>query len=93
MKSAKRTTLALLVGAGVTVASFAAFADLPYNTIGCLHMSQKVADALAANASSPNFKEASDENKAGHSFCQSGVYNIGIAHYSKALDLLGVGKS
>jgi hypothetical protein len=93
MKSAYKTALAVLVGAGVTVASSAAFADEPYNTIGCLHMSQKVADALAANQSSPNFKAASDENKAGHSYCQSGVYNVGIAHYSKALDLLGVSKS
>ena len=93
MKFVNSIALAVLVGAGVTVASSASFADEPYNTIGCLHMSQKVADALAANQSSPNFKAASDENKAGKSFCQSGVYNIGIGHYSKALDLLGVGKS
>lgn len=93
MKSAYKTALVLLVGASVTVASSAAFADEPYNTIGCLHMSQKVADALASNSSSPNFKAATDESKAGRSFCQSGVYNIGIAHYSKALDLLGVSKS
>ncbi len=93
MKFAYRALLAALVGAGVTIASASAFADEPYNTVGCLRMSQKVADALAANASSPNFKEATDESKAGRSYCQSGVYNIGIAHYSKALDLLGVGKS
>ena len=33
------------------------------------------------------------EQKAGREYCLSGVYSIGIAHYSKALDLLGVGKS
>ena len=93
MKASNRIVLAALVCAGVTTASWAALGEEPYNTIGCLHMSHKVADALSANASSPNFQAASDENKAGRSFCQSGVYNIGIQHYSKALDLLGVSKS
>ncbi len=69
-----------------------AFAQEPYNTIGCLHLSKQVSDALAANAQSPNFKAASDEEKAGRQFCMSGVYNIGMDHYSKALDLLGASK-
>lgn len=93
MKASNRIALAALVCADVTTASWAALGDEPYNTVGCLHMSQKVSDALATNASSPNFRAASDESKAGRSFCQSGVYNIGIRHYSKALDLLGVSKS
>lgn len=92
MTFARHVAVAAFLCAGTTLVSAAAVADEPDNTIGCLHMSKSVSDALAANPQSPNFKEATDEEKAGRQFCMSGVYNIGIAHYSKALDLLGASK-
>jgi hypothetical protein len=59
------------------------------NTITCIKMQKQVSAALDANQSSANLKAAKDEQKAGSYFCQSQVYDKGVAHYQAALDLLG----
>jgi hypothetical protein len=78
--------------AAVVFAGSSAFAQERANTMGCLHASKQVSDALAANPQSPNSKDASDEQRAGREFCMNGVYDRGVAHYEKALDLLSADK-
>ena len=82
-------SIAAMTLASATLAASGSFAQEPVNTIGCLHLSKKVASALEANQQSPNYKAAVDEQSAGRSFCFSGVYATGIAHYEKALSYLG----
>lgn len=90
MTFAKAAALAAFVA--VVLSGSGALAQEPENTVGCLHMSKQVADALAANPQSANYKDAVDQQKAGRQFCMSNVFDIGIAHYEKALDLLGAAK-
>lgn len=71
------------------VASTVAFASEPQNTVGCLDMSHHVTQALSDSQQSENYKAARDEQSTARQFCQSGVYDKGIAHYSRALELLG----
>jgi hypothetical protein len=93
MSFAIRAIGGALLCASVAVLSPVAFAGEPDNSIGCLHMSKQVNDAVAANQQSPNLKAATDEQKVGRDYCLNGFYATGMSHYSKALDLLGAGKS
>jgi hypothetical protein len=83
-----KSIAAIALVSGVLAASNG-FAQEPDSAIGCLHLSKRVAGALAANPQSPNYKAATDEQNAGKQFCFSGVYAQGIAHYERALDYLG----
>ncbi len=80
---------AALASLGLTLAATGAYAQ-PANTQTCLQMSHQVTDALSANAQSDSYKAARDEQSIGKTECLSGQYGDGVAHYSKALELLGV---
>jgi len=89
----RKSIATIALATGVALAASNSVAQEPANTVGCLHLSKQVASALEANQQSPNYKAASDEQSAGRTYCQSGVYALGIAHYEKALGYLGQGKS
>ncbi len=93
MSLATKAIGSALFCASVALLSSAAFAEEPDNAIGCLHMSKQVAAAVAANQQSPNLKSATDEQNIARDYCLNGFFNVGMSHYSKALDLLGAGKS
>jgi len=82
-------SVAVVVLASSMLTASSGLAGEPANTIGCLHLSKQVASALEANQRSPNYKAAADEQSAGRTYCQSGVYTLGVAHYEKALSYLG----
>ncbi len=85
--------MAIAFASGAVFASSAALAQEPENTVGCLHLSKQVSQALDSNQQSPNLRAAQDEQSAGREYCNSGVYRLGVAHYEKALSYLGQGKS
>jgi hypothetical protein len=82
--AAAAATLSLMLGATAYAQS-----DEPSNVVGCLHMQKKVAAALDANQSSPNYSQAKTQAQGASGFCSQGLYKIGVDGYAKALELLG----
>ena len=82
---AAAATLSLVLG----TAAFAQDSGEPASVVGCLHMQKKVAAALDANQSSPNYSQAKTQAQGASGFCSQGLYKIGVDGYAKALDLLG----
>jgi hypothetical protein len=92
MRNLKLATGVVLVCS--TFVAGAAFADAQTASVtGCLDMAHQVRTALEANAQSPNYQEAVKEQGYGRDFCNNSYYQVGINHYSHALELLGVNKS
>jgi hypothetical protein len=91
--STSKSIAVIALASGVAFAASGSLAQEPANTVGCLHLSKQVASALEANQQSPNYRAAADEQSAGRTYCLSGVYTLGVAHYEKALNYLGQGKS
>ncbi len=89
MFSKKLAAVAFLT-AGVSFAAAGMAIAEPANTVGCLHLSRQVSDALDSHGSSDNFKAARDEQQMGQRACLDGRYSVGISHYAKALEMLGV---
>jgi len=88
-----RTAISAAIVSAVLVASgsYAANASVPASATECLRMGKKVQDALEANASSPKAFEAKQQWTLGRDFCNSHIYDKGVDHYAKALELLGAG--
>jgi hypothetical protein len=82
--AAAAATLSLMLGATAYAQS-----DEPSSVTGCLHMQKKVAAALDANQSSPNYSQAKTQAQGAQGFCSQGLYKIGVDGYAKALELLG----
>ncbi|HEY1632551.1 MAG TPA: hypothetical protein VGF56_14645 [Rhizomicrobium sp.] len=59
------------------------------NMGGCNHAASAVRDAVTANAQSANLADAQKEQGLGREFCNNQLYDRGVAHYQKALELLG----
>jgi hypothetical protein len=91
MRSMKFATCAavLSIGLGMTVAS--ANAQQQVATVqSCLNVAAQVKTALDANAQSANYEDAMKERNYGLAFCNGGYYAKGVAHYGRALQILGV---
>jgi hypothetical protein len=84
----RRSVVALVAGGMLFGSSAALATEERPNLEGCVKLSHQVSNALEANAQSKNIDDARDENKAGHQFCDVGMYKMGLEHYSKALELL-----
>lgn len=57
----------------------------------CISMAKQVSAALESAQPNPNTDAAKDQASAGRSYCASQMYAQGVAHYSRALQLLGRG--
>jgi len=79
---------ALSIGLGMTVAS--ANAQQMATVQSCLNVAAQVKTALDANAQSANYEDAMKERNYGLAFCNGGYYAKGVAHYGRALQILGV---
>ncbi len=86
----KKLAAVAFLAAGMSLAAAGMAVAQPANTVGCIHLSKQVSDALDAHASSDNYKAARDEQSVGQRACLDGRYSVGISHYSKALEMLGV---
>lgn len=87
MRFGKVAAVALLgLGLGVTAAS----AEDSITVVNCLSMADQVKVALGGNENSSNFEAARKERMYGQEFCTNGNYARGVAHYTRALQLLGV---
>lgn len=71
----------------VCALSSSAFAEA--ESSDCSRLSRQVAAALDANSDSPNIRAAQIEAGNGRTLCSANEYDKGVAHYQKALDLLG----
>ncbi len=78
------TTIAL---AGLVLSPSVATAEA--GSSDCSHLARQVAAALDANTGSPNYRAAQTEAGNGRTLCSANQYDMGVAHYQKALDLLG----
>jgi hypothetical protein len=79
------TTIAL---AGLVMSPAAAVAQA--GSSDCTHLARLVNEALKANSDSPKYRAAQVEAGNGRTLCGANEYDMGVAHYQKALDLLGV---
>jgi hypothetical protein len=77
-------TVATLAFAPVANAADARLAD-------CISMAKQVSAALDSAQTSNTTDEAKTQAAAGRSYCASQMYAQGVAHYSRALQLLGKG--
>ena len=88
MRFVKIAAAAAVLSLAVGTAAYAQDNE-PLNVTGCLHMQKKVAVALDANHSSPNYTQAKNQAQGAQSFCSQGLYKMGVDSYAKALELLG----
>jgi len=86
MRKAFLTTIGLCA----TLALGAAAANAETATVSsCLQAQSKVASALATD-SSANHDEAVKESHYGRDYCSNSFYAQGMAHYQRAMKLLGI---
>jgi hypothetical protein len=78
-----RTTTAFALALSLATVSTAAFAQDDSAT--CATAGKQVTAALAGNDNDA----ARKERKIGLEFCNAGYYRQGMAHYARALELLG----
>lgn len=79
---------AMAFGLGLAAASAA---DTQVANVGsCLKLSSQVRSALDSNQQAANYDAAKKEGGFGRDYCTNGFYAQGIAHYERALQLLGV---
>jgi len=78
-----RTTTALALAFSLAAVSTAALAQ--DDSASCATTGKQVTAALAGNDNDA----ARQEKKMGLEFCNAGYYRQGMAHYTKALELLG----
>ena len=79
-----RTTTAFGLALSLATVSTAALAQ-DDNAASCVAASKQVNTALGATDNDA----ARQEKKMGLEFCNAGYYHQGMAHYAKALELLG----
>ena len=87
-----KTGIALVVLVGMGAVANAALAE-ESGLQGCTHMRKQALQALDANQQSPNFDSARASERAGQEYCQTGIYDLGIKRFARALQLLGADKS
>jgi hypothetical protein len=73
--------------AGLAFAPAATAGDA--NLGSCIHMAKQVSQAIASAQPSTTTDKAKDEASAAQSYCAATMYAMGVAHYQKALQLLG----
>jgi len=89
MKFARWTAFAALTVVTLALAPAANAADAKLTD--CLHMAKEVSTALAAAQPGTTTDQARGQAQAGQNACLAASYNRGVAHYAKALQLLGKG--
>jgi hypothetical protein len=80
-----RTSIAFALALSLTTVSTAAFAQ-DDSAASCVAAGRQVNTALGGTDNDA----ARQEKKMGLEFCNAGYYHQGLAHYAKALELLGV---
>ncbi len=88
MRFTKSLLCAAVMALGVSAASAAP--EQMANLNGCAKLSDQVQSALASNQQSANYDEAKKQGKFGNEYCTNAFYGQGVAHYERALQLLGV---
>lgn len=83
----KKAALAAAAFTGLMFASAAYAADA--NVGDCIHMSKQVTTAIDAAQPGQAKDGALAQQRSGSSFCAAAMYKSGVAHYAKALELLG----
>lgn len=81
--SAALTFAALIIASGANAAD-ARLSD-------CIHLGKQAAAAVESAQPGNRTDQAKVEIQAGRTYCASQMYAQGVAHYSKALQLLGKG--
>jgi hypothetical protein len=77
------------------IAMFATFAFAPAASAAdahmsdCIHLAKQVSQAIDSAQPGQAADQARQQANAGRSYCASSMYAQGVAHYSKALQLLG----
>ena len=82
-----KTFTAMALAGSTMLLSSGAFAD-GANYATCSHLADQVAAALSAGTNSPNYYKARNDANNGHAACSANNYDMGVAYYQKALDLL-----
>jgi hypothetical protein len=83
----KKVVIAAAVISGFTFASAANAADARLSD--CVHMAKQVATAVDVAQPGKAKDDAAAEQRTGQSYCGFSMYAQGVAHYEKALQLLG----
>jgi len=79
------SALALCAALGFATAANAADA----RASDCIHMAKQVSAALNTAPQGKAVEDARDQAQTARQYCASTMYAQGVAHYSKALELLG----
>ena len=87
MSFGRKSAFAAAAFAGLMVASAAYAADASLGD--CVHMSKQVASAIDAAQPGKAKDDALILQRAGRDYCAVSMYEKGVAHYTKALELLG----
>ena len=87
----KKAAIVAAAFAGLMFSSAAYAADANFGD--CIHMSKQVATAIDAAQPGKATDDARVQQRAGREFCAASMYEKGVAHYTKALPLLGQSKS
>jgi hypothetical protein len=90
MRSIKLAACVALMTAGVSFAAVSANAAEPATLNTCLDMAAEVKTAMASNMQAASYDDAKKEQNFGRDYCTNSFYARGVAHYSHALQLLGV---
>ena len=87
MKFAKRAAYASIAAVCATLA-FAPLASAS-GISDCVHMAKQVSSAIGSAQPGKATDDARQQADAGSSYCATSLYAQGVAHYSKAFQLLG----
>jgi len=79
---------AVIVAAAISGLMFASAANAA-SVSDCVQMAKQVATAVDAAQPGKAKSDAVTEQRAGQSYCGFSMYAQGVAHYTKALQLLG----
>lgn len=90
MRMMKIAAMAAAIGSGTALMAASANAEQVASVQSCLNLAAQVRTALDSNPQSANYEAAMKERNYGLSFCNNGFYAKGVAHYSRALEILGV---
>jgi hypothetical protein len=87
----KQAAIATAAITGLIFASAAYAGDARISD--CVHMAKQVATAVDAAQPGKAKDDAVVQQRAGQTYCGFSMYAQGVAHYSKALELLGLQQS
>jgi hypothetical protein len=92
MRSIKLAVCIAAMTAGIGVAAVSANATEVASLSSCLEKADQVKSALANNTQAAAYEAAKKEQGYGRDFCTNSYYAQGVAHYARALQLLGIGE-